>query len=352
MTFSDTERSAMRRALELAASPGVPLGPNPRVGCVLIDAAGRTVAEGFHRGAGHPHAEVDALTRAGDSARGTTAVVTLEPCNHTGRTGPCAQALIAAGVRRVVVAQRDTNPVAVGGAESLRAAGVDVETGLLADEARALNQVWTFAVEHGRPFVTWKVATTLDGRIAAVDGSSRWVSSPAARLDSHRLRTACDVMLVGTNTVAVDDPHLTARDPQGRPLPVQPLRAVMGERDLDPDRRVFDSAAETVRLRTRDPESALKELFARDRQHVLLEGGPTLAAAFVSADLVDEVVAYLAPMVLGAGLSAVGDLGITTISAALHLPVTGVTVLEPLNDGDDVNVRITMSRAAARSEGD
>jgi diaminohydroxyphosphoribosylaminopyrimidine deaminase/5-amino-6-(5-phosphoribosylamino)uracil reductase len=178
------------------------------------------------------------------------------------------------------------------------------------------------------------------------------VSSPAARLDSHRLRTVCDVMLVGTNTVAVDDPHLTARDPQGRPLPVQPLRAVMGERDLDPDRRVFDSAAETVRLRTRDPESALKELFARDRQHVLLEGGPTLAAAFVSADLVDEVVAYLAPMVLGAGLSAVGDLGITTISAALHLPVTGVTVLEPLNDGDDVNVRITMSRAAARSEGD
>jgi len=352
MTFSDTERSAMRRALELAASPGVPLGPNPRVGCVLIDAAGRTVAEGFHRGAGHPHAEVDALTRAGDSARGTTAVVTLEPCNHTGRTGPCAQALIAAGVRRVVVAQRDTNPVAVGGAESLRAADVDVETGLLADEARALNQVWTFAVEHGRPFVTWKVATTLDGRIAAVDGSSRWVSSPAARLDSHRLRTVCDVMLVGTNTVAVDDPHLTARDPQGRPLPVQPLRAVMGERDLDPDRRVFDSAAETVRLRTRDPESALKELFARDRQHVLLEGGPTLAAAFVSADLVDEVVAYLAPMVLGAGLSAVGDLGITTISAALHLPVTGVTVLEPLNDGDDVNVRITMSRAAARSEGD
>jgi len=352
MTFSDTERSAMRRALELAASPGVPLGPNPRVGCVLIDAAGRTVAEGFHRGAGHPHAEVDALTRAGDSARGTTAVVTLEPCNHTGRTGPCAQALIAAGVRRVVVAQRDTNPVAVGGAESLRAAGVDVETGLLADEARALNQVWTFAVEHGRPFVTWKVATTLDGRIAAVDGSSRWVSSPAARLDSHRLRTVCDVMLVGTSTVAVDDPHLTARDPQGRPLPVQPLRAVMGERDLDPDRRVFDSAAETVRLRTRDPESALKELFARDRQHVLLEGGPTLAAAFVSADLVDEVVAYLAPMVLGAGLSAVGDLGITTISAALHLPVTGVTVLEPLNDGDDVNVRITMSRAAARSEGD
>ncbi len=350
MTFSETERSAMRRALELAASPGVPLGPNPRVGCVLLDTAGRTVAEGFHRGAGNPHAEVDALTRAGEAARGTTAVVTLEPCNHTGRTGPCAQALIAAGVRRVVVAQRDTNPVAVGGVESLCAAGIEVETGLLADEARATNRVWTFAVEHRRPFVTWKVATTLDGRIAAADGSSRWVSSPAARLDSHRLRTICDVMLVGTNTVAVDDPHLTARDAGGRPLSVQPLRAVMGERDLEPGHRVFDATAETIQLRTRDPRSALAELYARDRQHVLLEGGPTLAAAFLGADLVDEVVAYVAPMLLGAGLSAVGDLGITAISEALHLPVTDVTVLEPLNDGEDVNVRITMSRAAARQE--
>jgi diaminohydroxyphosphoribosylaminopyrimidine deaminase/5-amino-6-(5-phosphoribosylamino)uracil reductase len=308
------------------------------------------VAEGCHRGAGNPHAEVDALTRAGEAARGTTAVVTLEPCNHTGRTGPCAQALIAAGVRRVVVAQRDTNPVAVGGAESLCAAGIEVETGLLSDEARVLNRVWTFAVEHRRPFVTWKVATTLDGRIAAADGSSRWVSSPAARLDSHRLRTICDVMLVGTNTVAVDDPHLTARDAGGRPLSVQPLRAVMGERDLEPGHRVFDTAAETIQLRTRDPRSALAELYARDRQHVLLEGGPTLAAAFLGADLVDEVVAYVAPMLLGAGLSAVGDLGITAISEALHLPVTDVTVLEPLNDGEDVNVRITMSRAAARQE--
>ena len=350
MTFSDTERSAMRRALELAASPDVPLGPNPRVGCVLLDAAGRTVAEGFHRGAGNPHAEVDALTRAGDAARGTTAVVTLEPCNHTGRTGPCAQALIAAGVRRVVVAQRDTNPVAVGGAESLHAAGIEVETGLLADEARALNRVWTFAVEHRRPFVTWKFATTLDGRSAAADGSSRWVSSPAARLDTHSLRAMCDTMLVGTHTIALDDPHLTLRDAAGVPIDRQPLRAVMGERDLDAGRRVFDDAAETVHLRTRDPKTALKDLFARDRQHVFLEGGPTLAAAFLEADLVDEIVAYVAPMLLGAGLTAVGELGITTISEALHLPVTDVTVLEPLNDGEDVNVRITMSRAAARQE--
>jgi diaminohydroxyphosphoribosylaminopyrimidine deaminase/5-amino-6-(5-phosphoribosylamino)uracil reductase len=351
MPASETERAAMRRALELAASPGVPLGPNPRVGCVLLDPDGRTIAEGHHRGAGSPHAEVDALTRAGAAARGATAVVTLEPCNHTGRTGPCAQALIGAGVRRVVVAQRDMNPVAVGGAETLRASGVEVETGVLVDEARRLNRVWTFAVEEGRPFVTWKFATTLDGRSAAVDGTSRWVSSAAARLDTHRLRALCDTMLVGTNTVAVDDPLLTVRDEHDVPIDRQPLRAVMGERDLDPGRRIFDGAAETVHLRTRDPEAALKDLFARDRQHVFLEGGPTLAAAFLAAGLVDEVVTYVAPMLLGSGRAAVGDLGVTTITEALHLPVADVTALEPLNDGDDVNVRITMSRAAARAEG-
>src|SRR6478736_1599923 len=206
MTTSEAERSAMRRALVLAATPGVPLGPNPRVGCVLIDDDGATVAEGHHGGAGTPHAEADALARAGARAAGTTAVVTLEPCNHTGRTAPCAQALVAAGVRRVVFAQADPNPAAAGG------------------------------------------------------GTSRWVSSRAARLDTHRLRALCDVMLVGSNTVAVDDPLLTVRDEDDRPLPQQPLRSVMGERDLDAGRRVFNGDAESLHLRTRDPEKALAEL--------------------------------------------------------------------------------------------
>ncbi|WP_230084685.1 bifunctional diaminohydroxyphosphoribosylaminopyrimidine deaminase/5-amino-6-(5-phosphoribosylamino)uracil reductase RibD [Nocardioides marmotae] len=343
MSTSEAERVAMRRALELAASPGVPLGPNPRVGCVLLADDGTTVAEGFHRGAGTAHAEADALARAGERARGTTAVVTLEPCNHTGRTGPCARALVDAGVRRVVFAQADTNPVAVGGAETLRAAGVEVEQGLLADEARALNRTWTFAVEHGRPFVTWKFAATLDGRSAAADGTSRWVSSRAARLDTHRLRATADTMLVGTATVAIDDPALTVRDEHDRPLPDQPLRAVMGLRDLPPDRRVLDSSAETVLLRTRDPHEALAQLRARDRQHVFLEGGPTLAAAFVRAGLVDEVVAYVAPTLLGAGLPAVADLGITTIADAFRPGVTDVTVLEADGPDEQPNVRFTMT---------
>ncbi len=341
MTFTPAEQAAMARALELATSPGVPLGPNPRVGCVLLDDGGATVAEGHHRGAGSPHAEADALARAGERARGTTAVVTLEPCAHTGRTGPCAVALRDAGVRRVVFAQGDPNPVAAGGAARLREAGIEVEEGLGREEARALNRVWTFAVEHCRPFVTWKFAATLDGRSAAADGTSRWVSGRSARLDTHRLRALCDVMLVGVNTVAVDDPRLTVRDDSGHDLPDQPLRVVMGERDLDTARRVFDDAAETLHLRTRDPHRALAELFARDRQHVFLEGGPTLAAAFLDAGLVDEVVVYVAPLLLGAGAAAVGDLGITTISQALRLQVTDVSVLPPADDGQ-TDVRITL----------
>ena len=342
MDRRSAEQAAMTRALALAASPGVPPGPNPRVGCVLLAQDGTTVAEGFHRGAGAPHAEADALARAGSAARGTTAVVTLEPCNHTGRTGPCARALADAGVARVVYAQADTNPVATGGDDALRAAGVDVEGGLLAGQARALNREWTFAVESGRPFVTWKFAATLDGRSAAADGTSRWVSSAPARRDTHRLRALCDAILAGTGTVLVDDPQLTVRDDEDRNLPRlrQPLRAVMGLRDVPAGRRVLDDAAETVLLRTRDPQEALAALRERDRQHVFLEGGPTLAGAFLRGGLVDEVVAYVAPMLLGAGRNAVADLGIESIADALHLDVTDVTVL---GDGPDTNLRLTMT---------
>jgi diaminohydroxyphosphoribosylaminopyrimidine deaminase/5-amino-6-(5-phosphoribosylamino)uracil reductase len=209
--------------------------------------------------------------------------------------------------------------------------------------------VWTFAMEHGRPFVTWKFATTLDGRSAAADGSSRWVSNRAARVDAHRLRAQCDVLLVGSNTVAVDDPLLTVRDPQGQPLERQPLRVVMGERDLDPHRRIFNGDAESLHLRTRDPGKALAQLYDDDRQHVFLEGGPTLAAAFLGARLVDEIVTYVAPMLLGAGVPSVGDLGITTIQDAFQPHVTDIALLEGL-DAEEPNVRITMTPARPAGE--
>lgn len=337
------EYDAMQRALLLAASPDVPLWPNPRVGCVLLAPDGTVVGEGYHRGAGTPHAEIDALESAGDRARGATAVVTLEPCNHTGRTGPCAEALIKAGIAKVVVAQRDPNPVAEGGLESLAEAGVEIDHGLLVDDARALNRAWTFAHEHGRPFVTWKFATTLDGRSAASDGSSRWVTSATARRDTHVLRALCDTMLVGTNTVEVDDPQLTVRDADGQPLPNQPLRVVMGERDLAADRRILDDAAETVHLRTRDPLEGLKTLYAdHGRHHVFFEGGPTLAAAFLKAGMVDEVIAYVAPMLLGSGKSAVGRLGIRSIDKARQFDLVDTLVLLPDDEGEAINLRLTL----------
>lgn len=334
------EYDAMRRALALAASPGVPLHPNPRVGCVLLADDGSVVGEGFHHGAGTPHAEVEALRVAGERARGATAIVTLEPCNHTGRTGPCAQALIAAGVRRVVIAQRDPNPLASGGMETLLEAGLEVEAGLLTDEAEEVNRAWTFAHRNGRPFVTWKFATTLDGRSAASDGSSRWVSSLPARRDTHLLRALCDTMMVGTGTVEADDPQLTVRDDDDQPLASQPLRVVMGERDLPAERRVLDDAAQTVHLRTHDPVEALRTLYAdHDRHHVFLEGGPTLAAAFLKAGVVDEVVTYVAPLLLGSGRSAVGRLGIRSIDKALRLEITDTTVV---GEGSDANVRLIL----------
>jgi len=348
--FSAAETTAMRRALTIARTPGVPLGPNPRVGCVLLDRAGVEVAEGFHRGAGHPHAEVEALQSLGGPAAGLTAVVTLEPCNHTGRTGPCARALVDAGVARVVYAQPDPNPVAAGGAATLSAAGVDVAAGLLEEDARSVNRAWTFAVENGRPFVTWKLATSLDGRSAAADGTSRWVSNEAARRDTHRLRGECDVVLAGTGTVLTDDPQLTVRDEVDVPVArdLQPLRAVMGLRDLPPASRVLDDRAPTVHLRTREPREALDELYGRDRRHVFLEGGPHLAAAFLEAGLVDEVVAYVAPMLLGGGVHAVEGLTVGTIADAVRLDVVDVEVV---GAGAERNVRLTMTPKNPRNEG-
>lgn len=324
------ETEAMQRALQLAATEGVPLGPNPRVGCVILR-GGEVLAQGYHRGAGTPHAEADALSRCID-ATGSTAVVTLEPCNHTGRTGPCAQALIAAGVSRVVYALPDPNPVAAGGAQTLRQAGVQVSSGLLEDQARDVNRAWLFGLSHKRPLVTWKFAASLDGRSAAADGTSQWITGLEARADVHRLRAQCDVILVGTGTVVADNPLLTARTGTAH----QPLRAVMGMRELSPELKVFNHDAETVVLRTHDPEQALAELFEAGRRHVWLEGGPTLAAVFLRTGFVDEVIAYIAPALLGAGRSAVGDFGVSTIAETLRLDLHDVTRI-----GGDVRLRMS-----------
>jgi diaminohydroxyphosphoribosylaminopyrimidine deaminase/5-amino-6-(5-phosphoribosylamino)uracil reductase len=325
------EADAMRLAVDLAAKGVSTALPNPVVGCVVLSSGGEVVGTGWHHHAGGPHAEVNALAETGGRARGGTAVVTLEPCNHVGRTGPCAQALIEAGIARVVVAVPDPGEQSGGGAERLRRAGVEVEIGLGADLAERVNEPWLTAVRRSRPFVTWKFAAGLDGRSAAADGTSRWITGPQARRDVHRLRSEVDTMMVGIGTVLADDPALTARDEHDRPLGRQPLRVVIDSRGRTPaDARVRDGAAETwiVTADGRDDvdlRATLEELFRRGRRHCLLEGGPRLAGAMLAAGLVDRVVAYLAPVLLGAGPAALGDAGVTTIADALRLEVADVT---------------------------
>ncbi|MEO3745819.1 bifunctional diaminohydroxyphosphoribosylaminopyrimidine deaminase/5-amino-6-(5-phosphoribosylamino)uracil reductase RibD [Plantactinospora sp. B5E13] len=332
---------AMRRAIVLAARGLGTTSPNPLVGCVLLDSGGEIVGEGFHAYAGGPHAEIVALAQAGERARGGTAVVTLEPCNHTGRTGPCTEALIRAGVRRVVVGVTDPNPVAAGGAETLRAAGVEVELGVRAAEAEAGNLAWLTAVRRNRPYLIWKYAATLDGRIAAADGTSMWITSEAARIDVHALRGTVDAVIVGVGTVLADDPRLTVRNLRDGSLAIrQPLRVVVDSEGRTPaDARVRDAAAPTW-VATADEVGAgadgkvdlpalLAALYQRGVRAALLEGGPILAGAFLAAGLVDKVVGYLAPKLLGAGPAALADAGPTTISEVIDLEFTDITPVGP-----------------------
>jgi diaminohydroxyphosphoribosylaminopyrimidine deaminase / 5-amino-6-(5-phosphoribosylamino)uracil reductase len=331
---SEAEQAAMHRALALAEMVRGRTSPNPSVGAVILDPSGVLVGEGATAPAGGTHAEITALTQAGAAARGGVAVVTLEPCAHTGRTGPCTDALIAAGIARVVYAIDDPNPDAAGGADQLRAAGLEVVADVEAHAAASgVLRPWLHAIRSGRPFVTWKYAATLDGRVAAADLTSRWISSVASRADVHGLRGEVDAIVVGSGTVLADDPHLTVR--AGDMLADhQPLRVVLDRRHrVPPEARVLDNAAETLVLDTAAPQFALKALFDRGVRHVLLEGGPTLAGAFVESRCVDEVIAYIAPVLLGAGPVALGDAGIGTLADAAVLDVESVTRL-----GDDVKV--------------
>jgi len=334
----------MLRAVEFAAGALGRTSPNPVVGAVALDAGGVVAGIGRHVAAGQPHAEVAALREAGDRARDGTVVVTLEPCTHTGRTGPCVAALLRAGVRRVVIGVLDPDPIAAGGARQLRNAGIDVVVGTAREEVEWGNRAWLTAVRRGRPFLTWKFAATLDGRSAAADGSSRWITGETARADVHRLRAECDAVLVGVGTVLADDPVLTVRLPgyEGR----QPLRVVADTTHRTPSgARVRQAGAPSWIATAADVgterghvslPALLRELYTRDCRSVLLEGGPTLAGAALAAGLVDEVVAYLAPTLLGAGTPALGESGITTISDALRLAVREVSPV-----GEDIRIVAT-----------
>ncbi|MDX2355484.1 bifunctional diaminohydroxyphosphoribosylaminopyrimidine deaminase/5-amino-6-(5-phosphoribosylamino)uracil reductase RibD [Dietzia sp. PP-33] len=345
MTVSDApdagrrrrERAALADALRLSRSALGVSTPNPPVGAVVLDPAGDVAGRGATEAPGGRHAEVVALDEAGGRARGGTLVVTLEPCDHHGRTGPCSTRALAAGVARVVYAVEDPNPVATGGSETLRRAGVDVARADDDEVAAAGDgplRAWLHRQRSGRPYVTWKYAATLDGRVAAADGTSRWITGPESRHHVHGRRREVDVIVVGSGTRGADDPSLTARSVDGSPARRQPLRAVMGLTEVPPTAAVRGSDGRFRHLPTRDPVEALALL--GDVQHVLVEGGPRLAGAFLAAGLVDEVEAYLAPIVLGAGRSAVEDAGVGTLAAA-H----GFEVRETASLGPDVYLRLT-----------
>lgn len=338
MGTTGTEDAALLRALELARR-GPVTGPNPRVGCVLLDREGDVLGEGWHSGAGTAHAEAAALAAVPPERRtrlvGATAVVSLEPCSHTGRTPPCAHALHDAGIRRVVYGVPDPDPAGAGGARWLTEHGVEavLAHGEPARAAADFLERWLVAVRRGRPWLIAKTACSLDGRVAAVDGTSRWITSEAARQHAHLTRAAVDAVVVGTGTVLADDPALTARLADGALAAHQPLRVVVGRRGVPPGARLHGPGGELLHLRTRDLEGALTDLGRREVRTVLLEGGPTLLTAALVGDLVDELHAYLAPLFLGSGPSAVGDLGVATITEARHWRRVS---LEPL--GEDVHL--------------
>jgi len=343
----------MRRAIELAAHGLGTTSPNPVVGCVVLDAGGRVVGEGWHERAGGLHAEVVALAGAGAAARGGTAVVTLEPCAHVGRTGPCVEALRTAGVRRVVFAVRDPT-AAGGGGHLLRERGLDVHEGLLGREAARVNEAWLTLARTGRPHVHWKFAATLDGRSAAPDGSSRWITSAAARADVHLLRSRVDAIMVGVGTILRDDPELTARDGNGVPLARQPLRVIVDSKGRTPSTaRVLRPPGKAWIVTAAEAgagdggvslSGVLEALAGRGVVSVLLEGGPRLAGGFLATGLVDRVTTYLAPALLGAGAPALDRPAVTSIGDTLRLDIDETRMIGP-----DIKVSGRPSPARASS---
>ncbi len=352
----------MRQALALASLAEGNTSPNPMVGAVIVSAEGDVVGEGYHHKAGEPHAEINALKKAKELAHGGTIYVTLEPCSHFGRTGPCCEAIIAAGLKRVVAALEDPNPKVAGtGFKRLRDAGIEVITGICEEEARLLNEKFFHWITTGRPFVSMKYAMTLDGKIATRTGDSKWITGEDARAYGHYLRRAHDCILVGKNTVLADDPELTTRLVEGK----NPLRIILDSNcDVPMTAKIFDGEADTLLVTNTELCGAkqakaealqvlpkvevlqlpvvngklsvvdlLEELARRKLTSILVEGGSTVHGDFLEADLVDRIYAFIAPKLIGGreALTPVGGRGFDLIKDCYFLKNT-----EILSLGNDI----------------
>jgi diaminohydroxyphosphoribosylaminopyrimidine deaminase/5-amino-6-(5-phosphoribosylamino)uracil reductase len=307
----------MSRAIELAGKVDLSRDINPTVGAVIVDASGTVVGEGWHNGSGTDHAEVMAIAQAGTKAVGATLYCTLEPCNAQGNTGPCAQAVIAAEITKVVIAQADPHHAMSGGVKTLQDAGIEVEIGVLQEQATALNGSWNFAQQNNRPWVIWKTATTLDGFVAAEDGTSKWITGEPARERVQEIRSRVGAILTGTGTVLADDPLLTVRS---LPADKQPIRVIVGDRDLPADSQIFAGEKPAIRM-AGDLSKVITELWQVHGVHkVLVEAGSHVSQSLWSANLVDEVYWFQAPMILGSGKPAIGNFGVNTLANASRFP--------------------------------
>ena len=311
----------MTQAIALAEQVDLSRDKNPRVGAVVVSAAGEILGSGAHLGSGTDHGEVIALVQAGNLARGATVYSTLEPCAGTGQRPPCVQALIDAGVARVVFGQQDPNVEMSGGAKWLADAGIEVVAGVLNDECTALNPSWTFAHEQGRPWVIWKTATTLDGFIAAADGTSKWITGDESREFVQRIRSTVGAIVTGTGTVLTDDPHLTVRS---LPAQQQPLLVVVGSRSIPAEANILKTGAQTLQTSV-DVTEVISQLWREHSIHrVLVEAGSGLSTSLWRAGLVDEVYWFQAPAIAGEGLKALADIGVQTMGDVLRFSQTEV----------------------------
>ena len=312
--------SFMTRAIELSKSGLGRTFPNPIVGAVIVSPSGEIIGEGFH--ARGDHAEVVAIHdchERGNSTLDATIYVTLEPCNHTGKTPPCTEAIVVAGICRVIFSVRDPNPIAQGGGDFLKAQGVEVVPNLLEAEAAFVNRAWLHKITHSRPYFIWKIASTFDGYTAALDGTSKWLTSDESRESVQQMRAESDAILIGTGTALADNPSLTPRGHTRRPI-----RIVMGERDLPPDMNVLDQGAQTIVIQSRDTNELIEAVIGLEINSVLVEAGSTLGTSLLRAGLIDEIVWYQAPTLLGAGKKAISEMNINTLSQAVDFEILDV----------------------------
>jgi len=328
---------AMARAVECATYGLGKTFPNPIVGAVITSATGEFISEGFHQGT--DHAEVLAIRGAKEIPAGSIIYITLEPCNHHGKTPPCVDAIIESGIKQVVFAVSDPNPIAAGGAERLRGAGIKVISGTAEVQSRHENRAWLTKIEKNRPRITWKIASTMDGKVAAADGSSKWITGELARADVAKIRSQADAIVTSTATVIADDPLLTSKG-----LGKNPVRIVMGKTEIKGNSQILGADAETVLIKSHDFKELISLANDRGFNQLLIESGPTFGTALLGADLIDEIILFQAPTFLGSGKPSIGDLGISNISGRLDFEISEVELI-------GADLKITLLKSAKSEAG-